>query len=253
MSSAENILEVQNLVTRASGFTILNGLNFTLARGELRILLGPNGAGKTTLIDNITGRFKPHSGKIIFEGRDITGYPAHKTFQAGICRKFQVPNVYENLTLHENVMVCLAGHRPAVMSVFHRPTGEDNDRIEEVLDFVGLKEKRRDEANTLAHGERQWLEIGMLVVSNPKLLLLDEPTTGMTDAGKEKTANLIKEIAKNHSVLVVEHDMHFIRQIANKITVLHQGSVIAEGTMEEVENDPTVKEVYLGKKRISDA
>jgi urea transport system ATP-binding protein len=248
-----SILQVQELVCKVSGYTILNGLNLTLEEGEMRVVLGPNGAGKTTMIDMISGRYKPFSGKIIFGGKDITGYPSHKTSGMGIGRKFQVPNIYVSLTVYENVMICSEGYRSVFGSLFHRPSAKDEQNFVEILDLIGLADKAQDEAGTLSHGERQWLEIGMLVSSNPKLLLLDEPTTGMTVAGKAKTAELIKKIAKKHTLLVVEHDMHFIRQIASKITVLHQGRVIAEGAMHEVENDPKVKEIYLGKGAISNA
>jgi urea transport system ATP-binding protein len=248
-----HILQVENLVTKVSGYTILNGVNLALEEGEMRVVLGPNGAGKTTMIDMITGRYKPHSGKIIFNGRNITGYPAHKTYAMGIGRKFQVPTVYLSLKVYENIMVCAKGHRSVFGSLLHRPSRGDQERIADILQLIGLEDKAEMDAGSLSHGERQWLEIGMLVVSSPKLLLLDEPTTGMTVAGKTKTAQLIKTIAKQHSMLVVEHDMHFIRQIANKITVMHQGRVIAEGTMNEVENDPKVKEIYLGKGAISNA
>ncbi len=246
----DNILEVKNLTTKVGDYTILNNLDFSIEENELRVLLGPNGAGKTTLIDMITGRYKPASGRIHFQGRDITGLGPDDIVQAGISRKFQVPNLYETLSVFDNVMVSLQGERKErkVLSyLFRRVTSEDADRIWDILEFVGLEDKANDPADTLSHGERQWLELGMMIASNPKLMLLDEPTTGMTEHGKRKTADLIRKIAQNHTVLLVEHDMHIVRQIAKKVTVLHQGQKLAEGPLAEVVANETVKEVYLGK------
>jgi len=244
-----NALEINDLTTRVSGYTILDKLNLSVEQGELRVLLGPNGAGKTTLIDMITGRYKPASGKIYFEGRDITGMPPDRIFNAGISRKFQVPNMYETLSVFDNVMVSLKGRRKVFAMLFQRLMPTDKDKIWEILELVKLADKADDPADSLSHGERQWLELGMLVAADPRLLLLDEPTTGMTKEGKEKTANLIQEIAQRHTVLVVEHDMDIVRQIAHKVTVMHQGQVLAEGPLQEVVANETVKEVYLGKGR----
>ncbi|MGI9301572.1 MAG: urea ABC transporter ATP-binding protein UrtD [Gammaproteobacteria bacterium] len=242
-----NVLEVKNLTTRVSGFTILDNLDFAIEENELRVLLGPNGAGKTTLIDMITGRYKPAAGKIYFEGRDITGMAPDRVFTLGISRKFQVPNMYETLSVFDNVMVSLQGHRKVLGVLFQRAKGSDEQRIWEILELVRLADKANDSADTLSHGERQWLELGMLVASDPKLLLLDEPTTGMTEDGKKKTAELIQKIAEDHTVLLVEHDMHIVRQIAEKVTVLHQGQMLFEGPLAEVVANEKVKEVYLGK------
>jgi len=242
-----NLLEVKGLTTKVSGYTILNNLDFSIEENELRVLLGPNGAGKTTLIAMITGQYKPYSGKIYFTGKDITGMAPDEIFQHGISRKFQVPNMYETLSVFDNVMVSLRGKRRVFSALFQRLTGAESDRIWEILEFVELADKAGDPADTLSHGERQWLELAMLIASNPKLLLLDEPTTGMTEEGKHKTAELIQKIAKNHTVLLVEHDMHVVRQIAQKVTVMHQGQRLAEGPLAEVVNNETVREVYLGK------
>jgi urea transport system ATP-binding protein len=242
-----NLLEVKGLTTRVSGFTILNNLDFNIEENELRVLLGPNGAGKTTLICMITGQFKPAAGSILFAGRDITGWAPDDIFQAGISRKFQVPNMYETLSVFDNIMVSLQGRRRVFATLFQRLSAEERDRIWEILEFVELAEKASDPADTLSHGERQWLELGMLIASNPKLLLLDEPTTGMTEEGKRKTAELISKIANTHTVLLVEHDMHIVRQIGRRITVLHQGQTLADGPMNEVMNNETVRRVYLGK------
>jgi urea transport system ATP-binding protein len=241
------LLEVRGLTTKVSGFTILNNLDFSVEENELRILLGPNGAGKTTLIAMVTGQFKPTSGKITFNGQDITGWPPDKIFLAGISRKFQVPNMYETLSVYDNVMVSLQGDRKVFRYMLKRVTPEENDRIWEILEFVDLAEKAGDPVDTLSHGERQWLEMAMLVASRPKLLLLDEPTTGMTEEGKRRTADLILRIAENHTVLLVEHDMHLVRQIARRVTVMHQGQVLAEGPLQEVVENETVRAVYLGK------
>lgn len=248
-----NLLEVKGLVTKFSGYTILDDLDFSIEENELRVLLGPNGAGKTTLIDMITGRYKPAGGKIFFANQDITGMAPDRIFGLGISRKFQVPNLYETLSVFDNIMVSLQGDRKVVRSLLRRVTAEDSDRIGEILEMVGLEDKANDPADTLSHGERQWLELGMLIGSNPKLLLLDEPTTGMTEDGKYKTAEMIQKIAQSHTVLLVEHDMHVVRQIANIVTVLHQGRVLAEGPLSEVVQNETVREVYLGKGKVGDA
>ena len=242
-----NILDVKGLTTRVSGYTILNNLDFAVEENELRVLLGPNGAGKTTLIAMITGQYKPSSGKIHFAGEDITGMAPDKIFQRGISRKFQVPNMYETLPVFDNVLVSLQANRKVFASLFRKVTPADAARIWEILEFVGLADRARDPADTLSHGERQWLEFAMLIASNPKLLLLDEPTTGMTEEGKHKTAELIERIARNHTVLLVEHDMHIVRQIAKKVTVLHQGQLLAEGPLADVVANETVRAVYLGK------
>jgi urea transport system ATP-binding protein len=245
--TSENILVIKELTTQVSGYTILNKLSLSIPRNELRVLLGPNGAGKTTLIDMITGRYKPTSGKIYFNGKDITGLPPDRIFTLGISRKFQVPNLYETLSVFDNVMVSLQGHRRVFKTLFRGLGGEEKDRIWEILEFVNLADKANDPADVLSHGERQWLELGMLIGSNPEFLLLDEPTTGMTEEGKQKTAELIQKISANHTVLLVEHDMHVVRQIAETVTVLHQGQLLAEGPLAEVVQNKTVQEVYLGK------
>jgi urea transport system ATP-binding protein len=241
------LLEVKGLTTRVSGYTILNNLDFSVDENELRVLLGPNGAGKTTLIAMISGQYKPDSGKIYFAGRDITGWSAFDVVNVGIGRKFQVPNMFETLSVYDNVMVSLQGDRKVFKYMFKRVTPAENERIWETLEFIELADKANEPVDTLSHGERQWLELGMLIASDPKLMLLDEPTTGMTEEGKQKTAELIRKIARNHTVLLVEHDMHVVRQIASKVTVLHQGQVLAEGPLAEVVANEKVREVYLGK------
>ena len=241
------LLEVTGLVTEVSGFRILNDLDFSVEENELRVLLGPNGAGKTTLISLITGQFKPKAGRIRFNGQDITGWAPDQIFTAGISRKFQVPNMYETLSVYDNVMVSLKGARKVFGYLFKKVSAEENDRIWEILEFMDLADKANDPADSLSHGERQWLEMGMLIASQPRLLLLDEPTTGMTEAGKQRTVELIRRIAQNHTVLLIEHDMHIVRQLAQKVTVLHQGQVLAEGPLAQVVENEQVKSVYLGK------
>lgn len=242
-----SLLSARGLALSFGGIRAVQDVSFDVDHGEIFSIIGPNGAGKTTLICMITGQFKPKSGKIFFDGRDITGWPPDKAFLAGVSRKFQVPNMYETLSVYDNVMVSLKGDRKVFKYMFKRVTPEENDRIWEILEFVDLADKANDSADMLSHGERQWLELGMLVASDPKLLLLDEPTTGMTEEGKHKTAELIQRIALNHTVLLVEHDMHIVRQIAQKVTVLHQGERLAEGSLDEVVANPTVRQVYLGK------
>ena len=244
------LLDVKGLTTRVSGYTILNNLDFSVDENELRILLGPNGAGKTTLMAMITGQFKPTAGTINFEGQDITGWAPYDIVRAGISRKFQVPNMYETLSVYENVMVSLKGDRKVFNYMLKRVSAEDSDRIWEVLEFIELAEKANEPADTLSHGERQWLELGMLIAANPKMLLLDEPTTGMTQEGKMRTAELIAKIAKNHTVLLVEHDMQIVRQIGRKVTVLHQGQLLVEGPLGDVVADERVRKVYLGKGKL---
>jgi urea transport system ATP-binding protein len=241
------LLDVKGLTTKVSGFTILNNLDFSIDENELRVLLGPNGAGKTTLISMVTGQFKPFAGSIHFAGQDITGWGPDEIFQAGISRKFQVPNMYETLSVFDNVMVSLQGRRKVFSKLFQAVSAEERDRIWDILEFVDLEDKANDAADTLSHGERQWLELGMLIASNPKLMLLDEPTTGMTEEGKHKTAELIQNIAKTHTVLLVEHDMHIVRQIARRVTVLHQGQRLVEGSLQDVMSNEMVRQVYLGK------
>ncbi|MGD9741989.1 MAG: ABC transporter ATP-binding protein [Dongiaceae bacterium] len=243
------LLEIKGLTTEVAGYKIINNLDFSVEANELRVLLGPNGAGKTTLIAMITGQFKPSAGKIYFDGRDITGWAPDEIFLAGISRKFQVPNMYETLSVYDNVMISLQGPRKVFRYMFKGVTRAENERIWEILDFVELAGKASDPADTLSHGERQWLEMGMLIASNPKLLLLDEPTTGMTEQGKQRTAQLIERIAKNHTVLLVEHDMQVVRRLGKKVTVLHQGQLLAEGPLAEVVENEMVKAVYLGKGR----
>jgi len=232
------------------GFKAISELNFYMDAGELRVIIGPNGAGKSTMLDLITGRTRPDTGKIEF-GRDIdlTRLNEYQINRLGIGRKFQTPSVYIEHTVFENILLSLPGTRSVWEALFSRTTPQQRERIDEVLTIVGLQDKAQARAGSLAHGQKQWLEIGMLLAQDPKLLLVDEPAAGMTDEETVKTGELLLSLAGKHSIVVIEHDMAFVRQIARKVTVLHQGSVLFEGTVDQVQNNEKVIEVYLGRKK----
>ncbi|MBD2091061.1 urea ABC transporter ATP-binding protein UrtD [Microcoleus sp. FACHB-1515] len=240
------ILEIEDVTVSFDGFKALNHLTFSVETGELRVIIGPNGAGKTTFLDVITGKVKPTEGKVRFQGRDLRSLPEHKRARLGIGRKFQTPRVYLNLTPRENLE--LAGNRTKdVFPTLFRPTPSDEKRsVKSLLETIDLTIKADIPAALLSHGEKQRLEIGMLVAQSPDLLLVDEPVAGLTDEETEKVGDLLLALAESHTIVVIEHDMEFVRQIANKVTVLHQGSVLCEGSMDEVQSDPRVIEVYLG-------
>ncbi len=236
-------------VTKAfDGFKALNDLTLYIGDGELRCIIGPNGAGKTTLMDVITGKTRPDAGSAWFGSRiDLLRLNEHQVAQRGIGRKFQKPTVYEHHTVFENLELAMHAHRGVLTSLFWQLDGEQRDRIDEVLELIGLQDRRDSAAGLLSHGQKQWLEIGSLLMQNPRLLLVDEPVAGMSGQETEATAELLTSLAGKHSVVVVEHDMDFVRSIARQVTVLHQGSVLAEGTMDQVQNDPQVRQVYLGE------
>jgi urea transport system ATP-binding protein len=242
------ILYLENLTVSFDGFKAIDDLSLYIDRGELRCIIGPNGAGKTTLMDIVTGKTRPDTGSAWF-GRtvDLLRLSEPEIAQAGIGRKFQKPTVFEQHTVFENLELAMAGERRAWRLLAAKLGGEQRDRIDEVLGIIRLGEHRARPAGALSHGQKQWLEIGMLLMQNPLLLLVDEPVAGMTGEEMEHTAELLKHLAGERSVVVVEHDMDFVRSIANKVTVLHQGTVLAEGSMDEVQNDPRVVEVYLGE------
>jgi urea transport system ATP-binding protein len=242
------ILYLENLTVSFDGFRAIDDLSLYIDRGELRCIIGPNGAGKTTLMDIVTGKTRPDSGSAFF-GRtvDLLRLSEPEIAQAGIGRKFQKPTVFEQHTVFENLELAMAGERRAWRLLTAKLNGEQHDRIDEVLDIIRLAEHRTRPAGALSHGQKQWLEIGMLLMQNPLLLLVDEPVAGMTGEEMEHTAELLKHLAGERSVVVVEHDMDFVRSIAEKVTVLQQGAVLAEGSMDEVQNDPRVVEVYLGE------
>jgi urea transport system ATP-binding protein len=246
----EFILMLEGVNKAFEGFKAISNLNLYMDEGELRVIIGPNGAGKSSMLDLITGRTKPDTGKIEF-GRDIdlTKLNEAKINQLGIGRKFQTPSVYTDHTVFENIWLSLHGSRSVWNTLFARVTTERRDRIFEILKTIALDAKADWKAGALSHGQKQWLEIGMLLAQNPKLLLVDEPAAGMTDEETHKTGELLLSLEGKHSIIVIEHDMTFVRQIARKVTVLHQGTVLCEGTVDEVQNDERVKEVYLGRKK----
>lgn len=242
------ILYLEDITVSFDGFKAIDNLNLYIEDGELRCIIGPNGAGKTTLMDIITGQTRPDYGKAWF-GRDINllKLSEPEIAQAGIGRKFQKPTVFENHSVFENLELAMAGNKRVLSTLFAKLSGEEQDRINEILELIGLKEQAQKRAGSLSHGQKQWLEIGMLLMQNPKLLLVDEPVAGMTHQEMERTAELLTSLAGRRSIIVVEHDMDFVRSIARKVTVLHQGSILAEGSMDEVHNDARVIEVYLGE------
>ena len=240
------ILEIENLTVSFDGFKALNNLNFSMEVGELRVVIGPNGAGKTTFQDAITGKVKPTEGRVLFKGRNLRKFSEYQIVRQGIGRKFQTPRVYLNLTVKENLELS-CNHNKNVFSTLFQPAKSGEKRtVVNLLETIGLVPKADLKAGLLSHGEKQWLEIGMLVAQSPDLLLVDEPVAGLTDEETTLTGELLISLAESHSILVVEHDMDFVRQIARTVTVLHQGTVLCEGTMDEVQNNPRVIEVYLG-------
>jgi len=241
------ILYLEHITVSFDGFKALNNLTLYVDPGELRCIIGPNGAGKTTMMDVITGKTRPDAGSAWF-GRNVNllELSEPEIAEAGIGRKFQKPTVFEPLTVFDNLELALAGPKSFWTMLVARLSAADRDRIDEVLDTIGLTGARAALAGALSHGQKQWLEIGMLLMQQPELLLVDEPVAGMTPQETERTAELLLSLAGNHSVVVVEHDMEFVRSIAKQVTVLHEGSVLAEGDMEKVQNDPRVIEVYLG-------
>lgn len=247
--SREFILSAEGVNKSFDGFKAINDLNFYLDKGELRTIIGPNGAGKSTFLDLITGRTRPDTGKIEYKGTPVTKLREYEIYRLGIGRKFQTPSVYSDHTVYENIMLGLEGSRGVWASIFGRVSKAQNDRIHEVLGVIGLADKAGIKAGTLAHGQKQWLEIGMLLAQNAELLLVDEPAAGMTDEETAKTGELLLSLAGKHTIIVIEHDMVFVRQLGSKVTVLHQGHVLCDGTLDEVQSDERVIEVYLGRKK----
>ena len=243
-----SLLYLNGVTVSFDGFRAINDLSLELAPGEMRAIIGPNGAGKTTMMDIITGKTRPDVGEVLFDrgSIDLTTKDEAAIAQLGIGRKFQKPTVFENHTVEDNVLLALKADRTVRGNLFWRPNG-DAQRIGATLETIGLSAHRRRLAGSLSHGQKQWLEIGMLIAQDPKLLLVDEPVAGMTDAETMSTAELLKDIAKDHTVIVVEHDMEFVRRLGVKVTVLHEGSVLAEGSIEEVSANARVVEVYLGR------
>src|SRR5882757_3435254 len=250
----EWILMVEDVNKEFDGFKAITDLNFYLSEGELRVVIGPNGAGKSTFFDLITGRAKPDKGKIEFGAdplthHNLTALNEYEINRLGISRKFQTPSVYAEHTVWDNLVLSIKGPRGVFASLFRKLNSTERDRLDELLKLIRLDGKRHWKAGLLAHGEKQWLEIGMLLSQEPKVLLVDEPAAGMTDEETHRTGELLLSLAGKHSIIVIEHDMAFVRQIArdNNVTVLHQGHVLCEGKFDEVQANPKVREVYLGR------
>ena len=246
--TTHSLLYLNGVTVSFDGFRALNNLALDISHGEMRAIIGPNGAGKTTMMDVVTGKTRPDAGEVLFDNGsvDLTTEDEAAIAELGIGRKFQKPTVFENHTVEDNVLLALKGDRRVRRNLFWRPNG-DEKRIGEILETIGLKDHRRRPARALSHGQKQWLEVGMLIAQDPKLLLVDEPVAGMTDAETRTTAELLKDIARSHTVIVVEHDMEFVRMLGVKVTVLHEGSVLAEGSIDEVSANERVVEVYLGR------
>ena len=251
MTSTGSIIYLEDVTVSYDGFKALSRLNFYMDRRELRVVIGPNGAGKTTLLDVVSGRAKPEHGRVIFgDHTDLLPLRENDIAGLGIGRKFQTPSVFVNLSVWDNVELSLKRASKGVFAtLLERDAGGERERIAATLATVGLADKAARPAGALSHGEKQWLEIGMVIAQDPELLLVDEPVAGMTDEETARTGELLESIAADRSVLVIEHDMEFVRQIARKVTVLHQGTVLCEGPVDEVQNDPRVLEVYIGRRR----
>lgn len=245
-ASAEPILEVDGLSRRFGGLIAVDNISMRLEPGELRCIIGPNGAGKSTLFNLISGALRPTSGRVMFRGSEITGLPVHRVATLGIGRKFQVPSVFETLTVRENLGVAALDKHLTPRALLHRAA--HRRAVDDTLVRVSLGDRADVIAGTLAHGEKQWLEIGMALMTEPLLLLLDEPTAGMTGDETHQTASLVRGLTDRLTILVIEHDMQFVRDIASQITVLHRGAVLRDGTLAEIEADEVVRDVYLGRR-----
>lgn len=246
------VLSVEGVTKSFDGFKAIDDLNFYLSGGELRTVIGPNGAGKSTFMDLITARTKPDKGSILFheengEDVDLTKVREHDVSQLGIGRKFQNPTIYSSHSVYDNIQLSLSGKRTVLSSLFYKESREDIEKIHHVLDTVRLTRFKDDLAGSLSHGQKQWLEIGMLLAQDPKIMLVDEPAAGMSDEETDRTGELLLSLEGKHSLIVIEHDMEFVRQIARRVTVLHQGHVLKEGSFDFVKNDDQVIEVYLGR------
>src|SRR5262245_41126778 len=242
------LLYLNGVTVSFDGFRALNDLSLTVEPGEMRAIIGPNGAGKTTMMDVVTGKTRPDKGDVYFDGSfDLTRLDETEIAQLGIGRKFQKPTVFESHTVEDNLRLALKGDPRARSPLFWRETVDEQTRLDRILETVHLGGVRARMAGSLAHGQKQWLEIGMLLAQDPKLLLVDEPVAGMTDAETQQTAELLKTINRDHTVVVVEHDMAFVRDLGVKVTVLHEGAVIAEGSIDQVSSNERVIEVYLGR------
>lgn len=242
------MLYLDNVSVAFDGFKAINGLSLMLEPGEMRAIIGPNGAGKTTMMDIITGKTKPDEGYVYFNGEtDLTAHDESAIASMGIGRKFQKPTVFESHSVEDNLLLAMSGGHSIKSMLFGARAAVESERIDEILETIRLSSKRDEIAANLSHGQKQWLEIGMLLSQDPKLLLVDEPVAGMTDAETEETARLLRDIAKDHTIVVVEHDMDFVRNLDVKVSCLHEGAVLAEGTLDHVSGDQRVIDVYLGR------
>lgn len=246
------VLQAEQVTVDFDGFVAVNQMNLELEEGELRFLIGPNGAGKTTMLDMMCGKTKPTGGRIIYrdalgEEHDVTKMKEYDIAELGIGRKFQAPSIFGSLTVYENMELAMRQSHSIWTQLWAKRTPQEKEKIMSKLELIGLPHLANVRAGSLSHGQKQWLEIGMILIEEPRLLLFDEPVAGMTDAETEKTGHLLREIAKTSSVVVVEHDMDFVRAFAQKVTVMHEGKFLFEGTMDQVSSDPKVREVYLGK------
>lgn len=243
---AEFVLAVEGLTVSFDGFKAVNDLSFYVEEGEIRVIIGPNGAGKTTVLDLICGRTHATAGSIRFRGKELTRMKEHQIVHAGVGRKFQNPSIYEDLTVFENLEISYPRGRSVFGALAFKRDAEVVKEVEAIAETIFLQDDLDKPAGLLSHGQKQWLEIGMLLIQKPDLLMLDEPVAGMSVAERKKTAELLNRITQGRSVIVIEHDMQFVEDIAHRVTVLHQGKVLSEGSMERVKNDPKVIEVYLG-------
>jgi urea transport system ATP-binding protein len=245
-SNTDFLLALENVSVSFDGFKAVNALNLYIDKGELRVIIGPNGAGKTTVLDLICGRTRLSEGSIKFKNQEITGLKEHEIVKLGLGRKFQTPSIYEDLSVFENLEISYPRGRDVAGALLWKRTEEIVERVRQVAQMIFLDTQLDRLAEELSHGQKQWLEIGMLLIQDPELLMLDEPVAGMSVSERLKTAELLNEIIKNRSVIVIEHDMKFVESIAHRVTVLHQGKVLAEGDMDSIQANPKVKEVYLG-------
>ncbi len=246
MSNTDFVLSVEDLTVSFDGFKAIDSLNLYVDQNELRVIIGPNGAGKTTLLDLICGKTRASTGSIKFKNSEMTKLPEYQIVRSGIGRKFQTPSIYENLSVFQNLEVSFPRGRGVFGALFFKRTEEVKNQVQAVADEIGLGSQLDTEAGLLSHGQKQWLEIGMLLMQDPELLMLDEPIAGMSVRERELTAELLKRICKGRAMIVIEHDMEFVKRIADKVTVMHQGKILAEGSMEKVQADPRVIDVYLG-------
>ena len=243
----ETLLNLKDVSVSFEGFLALNNLNLTLSKGELRAVIGPNGAGKTTFLDVITGKVKPTKGDVFFKGKSLVGKKEHKIARIGVGRKFQSPRVFENLSVQKNLEISVSQYSSTIKLIANKPSEIKLEEVKKLMKVVNLSSQSEIKAGSLSHGQEQWLEIAMLLGQKPALMLIDEPVAGLTDEETELTADLLKSLSGENTVLVIDHDMDFIRRLESNVTVLNQGSVLCEGSMDEIQSDPKVIEVYLGK------